>query len=115
MEAEFNTSYGIKLDPHGVSEEIVKFMHESPKHSYRTVVGSDSLLAADKSADFVTAIVVHRVGNGGRYFWRRIELKSFYTLRDRIIQEVLLSLDVAKEILEALKLSDAPQFNFEIH
>lgn len=79
------------------------------------VIGSDSLLKYDKSADFVTAIVVHRVGNGGRYFWRHAELKPFYTLRDRIIKEVLLSLEMAEEILRELKDAQAPNFDFEIH
>ncbi len=115
MEAEFNTSYGIKLNAHGVAKEIVNFMRAEPKHAYKIVIGTDSLLSPDKSADFVTAVVVRRVGNGGRYFWRRIELKHFHTLRDRIIQEVLLSLDIATDMLTALKSADAPQFDFEIH
>lgn len=115
MEVQFNTSYGVKLDAPGVAKEIVNFMRAAPRHAYKIVIGTDSLLAPDKSADFVTAVVVHRVGNGGRYFWRRIELKNFHTLRDRIIREVLLSLDIATDMLTALKSADAPQFAFEIH
>lgn len=115
LDTEFNTSYGMKLDAKGVASEIVKFMRASPKYAYKIIIGTDSLLAADKSADFVTAVVVHRVGNGGRYFWRRIDLKNFHTLRDRIIREVLFSLDIAKDMLVALKSSDAPEFDFEIH
>ena len=37
-------------------------------------------------------------------------------MHDRIIQEVLLSIDTAKEILESLKkIKDVPDFDFEIH
>ncbi|NCO89331.1 hypothetical protein GW816_01250 [Candidatus Wolfebacteria bacterium] len=111
----FNSSLGIKLNINQVVQEIVRFMAEDKNRHYKIVIGSDSDGHNEKMADFVTAIVVHRVGNGGRYFWRRIELPKFYTLRDRIIREVLLSLEAAKETLIALKTFDVPQFDFEIH
>lgn len=111
----FNSSLGIKLNINQVVQEIVWFMAEDKNRHYKIVVGSDSDGHAEKMVDFVTVIVVHRVGNGGRYFWRRIELPKFYTLRDRIIQEVLLSLEVAKETLMSLKTFEVPQFDFEIH
>lgn len=111
----FNSSLGVRLPSGEVVKELIRFMKEDPKRHYKIIIGTDSLLAADKSADFVTAVVVHRVGNGGRYFWRRIELEKFYTLRDRIIREVLLSLEVAKDVLEELKTQEAPHFDFEIH
>ncbi len=98
-----------------VVKELISFMEADKKRSYRIVIGTDSLLLADKSADFVTAVVVHRIGNGGRYFWRRKAFKKFPTLRDRIFKEVILSIDLAKEILLYLKNLKAPDFNFEIH
>lgn len=115
MNEFFNSSLGIKLNINQVVQEIVRFMTEDKNRHYKIVIGSDSEGHAEKMIDFVTAIVVHRVGNGGRYFWRRIELPKFHTLRDRIIQEVLLSLEVAKDTLIALKNFEVPQFDFEIH
>lgn len=123
MNEFFNSSLGIKLNINQVVQEIVQFMTKDKNRHYKIVIGSDSEGHAEKMIDFVTAIVVHRVGNGGRYFWRRVELPKFHTLRDRIIQEVLLSLEVAKETLIMLK--QHPQFSglggpafswdFEIH
>lgn len=98
-----------------VVREIIGFMRAEPTRQYKVTIGTDSELLNTKNADFVTAIVVHRVGNGGRYFWRRFELGKFYTLRDRIIREVLISLDVARDILAELKKSPLPEFEFEIH
>ncbi len=95
-------------------QEISAFIKADDRRSYKVIVGSDSQGISDEFCDFATAIVVHRVGNGGRYFWRRLELPRFYTLRDRILQEVLLSIDIAKEILERLSGIDV-QFGFEIH
>ena len=94
---------------------MVGFMKDDSRRKYKIMIGTDSARLADGRADFVTAVVVHRVGNGGRYFWRRLELRNFHTLRDRIIREVLLSLEVAEEVLKALKDANAPHFDFEIH
>lgn len=120
MDHLFNDSNGLKLTNHQVVKEIIDFMKLDEKRHYKIVIGSDSLRTAEQNADFVTAIVIHRVGNGGRYFWRRINDKNkFHTLRDRIWQEVLFSLDVAKELLENLaKFPDkkpTSNWDFEIH
>ena len=113
----FNTPYGLKLSIAQVAEEIIRFMKADDQHRYKIVIGTDSEGFEPSSflVDFVTAIVIHRVGNGGKYFWRRAELGKFHTLRDRIIQEVMLSLEAAKEILAVLKTFETPDFDFEIH
>lgn len=118
----FNSALGKKLNIEEVASEIINFIRQDEKRLYRITIGTDSEVLPNLDADFVTAVVVHRVGNGGRYFWRRIEIGKFYNLRDRIIKEVILSLDVAKKILTELKkLSQkewskkGPQWEFEIH
>jgi len=115
MSNQFQSPSGMQLSAQEVSGEIIKFMNEDKSKKYKLTIGSDSLLYRDKQADFITAIVVHRIGAGGRYFWRREKLGNFHTLRDRIYQEVVFSLDVSKEILAYLKSADAPHFSFEIH
>ncbi len=98
-----------------VVRAIVDFMRTEPARRYKVTIGTDSELLHGKMADFVTAIVVHRVGNGGRYFWRRFQLGKFHNLRDRIIKEVLISLEVAEKTLAELKKYPLPEFEFEIH
>jgi len=115
MDGIFRSSTGDEVSVSRIVSEILSFMRADVKRHYKIIVGSDSALYPDKSADFVTAIVIHRVGNGGRYFWRRMEIEKLYTLRDRMIQEVLLSIEVAKKLLEVLKSMNAPTFDFEIH
>jgi len=111
----FNSSLGLKMNVSQVVSEINRFINEDKNRHYEIIIGSDSNGHAEVMTDFVTAIVVHRVGNGGRYFWRRIELPKFHTLRDRIIKEVLLSLEVAKQVLSILKTFEMADFVFEIH
>ena len=111
----FNDSFGTKIGVKQVVGEVVRFMKEDPKRKYKVMIGTDSDGSSEEIIDFITAVVVHRIGNGGRYFWRRASLNRFHTLRDRIIKEVMFSLDTAKEVLAALKELDGPQFDFEIH
>lgn len=111
----FNDTAGNRLLLDAVVREVVLFMAQDASHRYRVTIGTDSELLNDKNADFVTAIVVHRIGNGGRYFYRRFELGKFHTLRDRIIREALISVDVAKNVLFELKKFPLPDFEFEIH
>lgn len=115
----FRSSIGIEFDISSVVREILRYMREDPRREYKIIIGTDSMGFHNKMADFVTAIVVHRVGNGGRYFWRRIELGKFYTLRDRIIREVLLSLEIAETLLKEIEKTEhtfpIPKWTFEIH
>ncbi len=111
----FNDSYGLQLEPATVVKEIVRFIESDNEHAYKVIIGTDSLALQDKTADFVTAVVVHRVGNGGRYFWRRVRAGKFYNLRDRIIHEVLLSIDVAKDMLTKLQNTGTDNWDFEVH
>jgi uncharacterized protein len=110
-----NSSLGIRMTVDEVVQSVIDFMRLEPNRRYKVTIGTDSELLAGKKADFVTAIVVHRVGNGGRYFWRRFELGKFHNLRDRIIREVLISLEVAEKVLSELKKSPLPEFEFEVH
>ncbi|MFH1246268.1 MAG: ribonuclease H-like YkuK family protein [Candidatus Liptonbacteria bacterium] len=116
----FHSSIGLTLSLSNVVGEIIAFMKADPKRHYKITVGTDSERFASGNADFVTAVVVHRVGNGGRYFWHGAELGPFYTLRDRIIREVMISLDLGKELLKSLQVairegSGMPEWDFEIH
>ncbi len=113
--AFFNDTTGNMLSLESVIGAVVSFMRRDPSYRYRLTIGTDSELLSNKNADFVTAIVVHRIGNGGRYFYRRFEIGKFHTLRDRIIREALISVDVAKDVLVEFKKFTLPDFEFEIH
>jgi uncharacterized protein len=111
----FHTAFGVQMSIKAVVEEITRFIEADDKYRYKVIIGTDSEGTADNKADFVTAVLVHRVGNGGRYFWRRALSGTFYTLRDRIIKEVMISLDSAKMILTELQATRVSNWDFEIH
>lgn len=122
MDHQFNSSFGLQLSVDEVIHEVIRFMEGDRESTYKIIIGTDSALLRNNEADFVMAVVIHRAGRGGRYFWRRIKLDKFFTLRDRIIREVLLSLDLAKLVLEKLGEfekaavhKNLPRWSFEIH
>ena len=82
-------------------EELCKFIAIKPEAKYQVVVGSDS--ASSTEVRLVTAVAVHRIGNGGRYFWTRSEIFHCPTLRDRIYKETMQSIALMQELRGRLK------------
>lgn len=98
-----------------VIKEVLAFMNQKPNKKHRLIIGTDSNARGD--IDFVTALVVHCVGYGGRYFWKKTypeKDEKLPTLRQRIYKEVALSLDLAEKLLKKLPPSDVKE-NLEIH
>lgn len=102
-----------------VIDEISSFINEDHQASYRVVVGSDSQakrINGEAEIDFVSAIVVHRVGRGGRYFWNKQKQHKKYVLREKIYTETLLSLQLAERLVPELRrVIPASRYDLEIH
>jgi uncharacterized protein len=64
---------------------------------------------------FITAVVLHRHGHGAKYFWSEMTKPRFNTLRERIWQEAIFSISVAKSIVEELAEREVESHNIEIH
>jgi hypothetical protein len=89
-----------------VIKEIFGYMQELPEYQYEVVVGCDSP-SSDKPF-FPIAIVVLRTGAGGRFFLKKMQyddkfLKKFAFWKNRILQEVYLSCELALSLREVLE------------
>ncbi len=82
-------------------EEITKYIKRDSKAEYKITVGTDS--NASHWAQFVTAVSVLKVGNGGRYFWTKTDKIFCPTLRDRIYKETMQSITFTQELKGRLK------------
>lgn len=82
--------------------------------SYQVIVGTDSHPSLGET-DFISAIILRRVGKGGRYFWRRSREGIYRDLTRRIYREATLSFELAKALMEALETQTLLDFNLEIH
>ncbi|MBI4089675.1 MAG: ribonuclease H-like YkuK family protein [Candidatus Levybacteria bacterium] len=101
---------------------IKEFLEEKPEAEYSLVIGTDShekMNASDvRSINLVTAVLVHRKGFGGKYFWRRKYVSNIRTLREKIYAETLESLNFALFFVPLLRKElngNSPFYNLEIH
>lgn len=101
---------------------IKDFLEESPNDEYSLVIGTDSHEKTNegdsKTINLVTAILVHRKGYGGKYFWRRRNMSNIHNLREKIYAETLESLNFALlyvPLLRRVLNGDSPSYNLEIH
>lgn len=91
-----------------VIKEIFDYMQAIPEKQYEIIVGCDSP-STDKPF-FPIAIVVLRMGAGGRFFLKKMHypdsfLKRFANInwKNRILQEVYLSCELALSLKEELE------------
>ena len=78
-----------------VIEEMIFYISEKPEKFYDIIVGCDS--SSGEAPHFPVVIVILRTGEGGRFFIKKIGYKNrkFYSWRQRILEEVLLSCELA--------------------
>lgn len=109
----FNSpTFGI-LSLEQVFEKIVQFVKSEPDRNYSLIVGSDSF--PSEETVFVTAIIVHRKGSGGIYFYRKIKYEKMANLKLRIFTEASLSLEVAEILKKKLSENGFSRLPLEIH
>ena len=95
-------------------QKVGEYMEAVPDQKYRVVIGTDSQTHNRKEVDFVSALIIHRVGSGGIYFWQREKVKKPYALRERIYEEATRSMTLAEEFLQAFK-NNVLEYDLEIH
>lgn len=93
---------------------IETYLREDPDAAYKIVIGTDSHTTSH-STTFVSALVIHRVGKGARFFFRKMRSKPLKELRLRIYRETELSLQLV-DILNGKGLNDLlSAWPLEIH
>ena len=109
----YNPSRG-NLRVSQVIDEIFDYIGQKPEKFYDVIVGCDS--SSGETPDFPVAVVILRVGEGGRFFLKKISYKNrkFYNWKTRVLEEVFLSCELALFLRESLekKLKDSP-FNYQ--
>jgi len=97
----YNETLKRHIDFNEMIGELIKYIQENKKVEYKITVGTDS--NASPWAQFVTAVAVLRVGNGGRYFWTRSEKIFCPSLASRIYKETMQSITFTQELKNRLK------------
>ena len=116
----FNSPTQGRLSFEEVVDSIISFMREDPDVSYRLIIGTDSREHREGSSiqAFVTALIIHRIGFGGRYFWRKTFRRGTRSIREKIYAEAMLSLEVSQQFLQIfnnLFQDELSDYKIEIH
>lgn len=110
----FNSpTYG-KLTWEEVLAKVTWFLELDKNASYDVIIGTDSE-AVNGDADFVSAIIVHKKGRGGVYFWGRQNVKNLFSLKERIWHEATISLVMAQNLVDDFAKIGLFGLNLEIH
>jgi len=98
----YNPSRG-NLSVSQVIEEILGYIAQKPEKFYDIIVGCDS--SSGQEPHFPVAVVILRMGEGGRFFLKKIGYKNrkFYNWHQRVLEEVLLSCELALFLRENLE------------
>lgn len=107
-------TYG-KVNLERLKEIVSSFMAENKKARYEIIVGTDSQKVKKDVYDFVSALVVHRVGFGGIYFWKRQVIDRKTSLKERIYQEATMSLETSENFVSFFKLNGISKYDIQIH
>ena len=97
--------------------KIHEFINKSPTDKYKFYIGTDSQKHTD-SYLFVTVIAILRESKGGIYFYHKKYDKDKMSFQERIFNEASLSLDMASNFLNELKIHHfdfCNQSDIEIH
>jgi len=110
----YSPTYGSMTLTH-LRRKALDFMEQEPGYRYNLIIGTDSQPKNGHGVDFVTAVVIHRVGFGGIYFWKRIVNKKHYVLRQRMYEEATMSLEMAETVVALLHKDGVTRYDVEIH
>jgi len=97
----YNPSQG-NLELTQVIEEISDYINQKPEKFYDIIVGCDS--SSEEEPNFPLAVVILRKGEGGRFFLKKVNYKNrkFHNWKQRVLEEVLLSCELALFLKEKL-------------
>ncbi len=73
--------------------DLHAFVQADPDAQYKIVIGTDSHTTR-KYTTLITAVIIHRIGRGARFFYSRKNSRPLNDLRTRIYKETELSLEL---------------------
>ena len=103
-----------KMELEEVVIDILDYIAEDMRRTYQLIVGTDSH-SREQGNCFVSAIIIHRLGKGARYYYSKITDKRIQSMQQRIFYEASLSLSLADQLESYLKQNGRDDMKVEIH
>lgn len=110
----FSPTYG-KVDLDELRKIVSSYMSKDKKGRYDIIVGTDSQKVKSGAYDFVSALIIHHVGHGGIYFWKRSVHQKKASLKERIYNEAIMSLETSEDFVVFFRENGISKYNIQIH
>jgi len=94
-------------------DKLMGYVSENGGQRYRLIIGTDSFLNSETL--FVSAVIIHKIGHGGRYFYKKTRHRKIESMRQRIFYETTMSIELASAIRERLDANGLGGMQVEIH
>lgn len=104
-----------QVDLEKLKNIVSSYMAVDKKAKYEIIVGTDSQKMEKGGYDFVSALVIHRIGFGGIYFWKRVIDKKKMALKERIYREATMSLETSENFVTLFKMNGISRYDIQIH
>lgn len=109
----FENHKGAKVSINQIVKYIQEVFIKHPYEVFRIIIGTDSQKKSS-GVNFISAIVIYRVGKGGTYFIYRERVSRSMDLKDKIYKEAHMSLKIALKIREKINIY-LPEAILELH
>lgn len=93
--------------------DIINYIKGLPTSLYKIIIGTDSQVKRDTC--FITAVIVHRIGKGARYYYHKKIQRKIKSLRQKIFYETSLSLELGGMVARHFTKSGYEDLKVEIH
>jgi len=104
-----------EVDLKKLQKIVSDYMADDKKAKYEIIVGTDSQKIEKGGYDFVSALVIHRMGSGGIYFWKREIYDKKISLKERIYREATMSLQTSEDFVVLFKTNGISRYDIQIH
>jgi len=104
-----------QVDLEKLKHIVSSYMADDKKAKYEIIVGTDSQKMEKGGYDFVSALVIHRIGFGGIYFWKREINNKKMGLKERIYREATMSLETSENFVSFFKTNGISRYDIQIH
>lgn len=118
---KFKRGNGQTVDYESMIAVVAKYIADAPMATYDITVGTDS--QNHKETKMVEVIAVHRVGDGGIFFYRTEYIPKIRVLKEKIVEETARSIENATGFVDGLGVAlidydidiDEIDVNFAVH
>ena len=102
MEKMFKRGNGRIVSYSEMIKIIANYIRVSPQSSYDITIGTDS--QSHKTTRMIEVICIHRIGDGGIFFFHKEDIPKIKVLKEKIIEETNRSIENAVGFIDALQM-----------